>query len=258
MIVKFCVESAAKYLMGEICPHSVKGADIRYGNKGSLSINTDSNTFYCHESGEGGGVIDFIKFKLGLNSKEAFDWYKINIDQSSVPIKKEIVSKVKASNCAGYGLSLWNKAKGGDRLISEHPYAIKKGICWAAGARRGRAGGKVIGTNSDCLIIPMRDLEGKLLGVECINPEGEKQSFGDKGMLILGNDLDPSLDILVVEGWATAGRLLYLLEGNAALYICFGKGKAKYWAEKLEEKYPNKLIIIVEEDDDKEDHPSKD
>jgi len=258
MIVKFCVESAAKYLMGDISPHSIKGSDVRYGNKGSLSINTDSNTFYCHESGEGGGVIDLIKYKLGLNSKEAFNWYQANIEQSSIPIKKQVEAKTKSTGYIKYAQSLWVEGKACDRLIAEHPYAIKKGVYWAAGARRGKASGKLIGVNSDCLIIPMRDLDRNLVGVECINHDGKKQTFGSKGVLFLGNDLDVTLTQHIVEGWATAGRLFHLLKGNAALYICFGKSKSQFWAERVEEKNPDRVIVIVEEDDDKDNHATQD
>ncbi len=146
-------------------------------------------------------------------------------------------------------MQIWNAATWTDEYTASHPYAIRKGITHAAGAARGTATGKLIGQDADCIVVPMRTLEGELTGVECINLEGVKQTFGNKGVLILGNDLDPTLPQLVVEGWATAVAILNLYRWNACVYACFGKGMLSKLAAEVASKYPERQVIIAGESD---------
>ena len=49
----------AKQLLGE--PSKTSSNELRWGNKGSMVLNKKEGTFYDHEAGVGGGVIDLIK-----------------------------------------------------------------------------------------------------------------------------------------------------------------------------------------------------
>ena len=49
----------AKQLLGE--PSSTSSEQLRWGRKGSMALNLSEGTFYDHEAGVGGGVIDLIK-----------------------------------------------------------------------------------------------------------------------------------------------------------------------------------------------------
>jgi len=49
----------AKQLLGE--PTSTSSNEYRWGRKGSMCLNLSDGTFYDHEAGVGGGVIDLIK-----------------------------------------------------------------------------------------------------------------------------------------------------------------------------------------------------
>jgi|14BtaG_2_1085337.scaffolds.fasta_scaffold08254_3 KaiC/GvpD/RAD55 family RecA-like ATPase len=49
----------AKQLLGE--PSKTSSNELRWGNKGSMVLNKEEGTFYDHEAGVGGGVIDLIK-----------------------------------------------------------------------------------------------------------------------------------------------------------------------------------------------------
>jgi RecA-family ATPase len=49
----------AKQLLGE--PTSTSSNEFRWGRKGSMCLNLSEGTFYDHEAGVGGGVIDLIK-----------------------------------------------------------------------------------------------------------------------------------------------------------------------------------------------------
>ncbi len=49
----------AKQLLGE--PTKTSSNELRWGSKGSMALNLSEGTFYDHEQGVGGGVIDLIK-----------------------------------------------------------------------------------------------------------------------------------------------------------------------------------------------------
>ena len=49
----------ARQLLGE--PSKTSSNELRWGNKGSMCLNLTDGTFYDHEAGVGGGVIDLIK-----------------------------------------------------------------------------------------------------------------------------------------------------------------------------------------------------
>lgn len=55
------IGTVAKALLGEPNPRLSNKKELRFGNNGSMSIDVDKGTWYCHESETGGGVIDLIK-----------------------------------------------------------------------------------------------------------------------------------------------------------------------------------------------------
>ena len=157
------------------------------------------------------------------------------------------------SNTSAYGLRLWLVADSDDSTVASHEYAIDKGIDWAAGAGRGVASGSLIGKEADCLIVPIRNIEtDKIQGVQCINADGIKQTFGSVsgGALILGNTLDKSLSWYVCEGWASAvSTVFHHLGGNGVCACSFGKSNQRKVAELMAEAYQPKEIIILQEVD---------
>ena len=156
-------------------------------------------------------------------------------------------------NTGIYGLQLWLASNKDDAYIAKHHYAINKGIDWAAGTGRGIASGSVIGNNSDCLIVPIRDIEtDRVQGVQCINTESRKQSFGrvSGGALILGNTLDKSLTWYVCEGWASAVSMVFHhLHGNGVCACSFGKSNQDSVALSIADVYQPKEIIVLREMD---------
>jgi len=138
-------------------------------------------------------------------------------------------------------------------MVGGHPYASKKGISWAAGAGRAFADGKVIGRGADCLIIPIRtDGIGEVQGVQCINAEGAKQTFGRivGGCLLLGNTVDLEVDWFVAEGWASAVSVVFHhRQGHAVCAAAFGKGNMENTPGLLSRRYGPRRIIILREAD---------
>lgn len=54
-------------------PSSRSDAELRYGSKGSLSIDLQKSAYYDHEAGKGGGLLDLIQTKTG---EEPITWLK--------------------------------------------------------------------------------------------------------------------------------------------------------------------------------------
>ena len=70
--------AAAVEKMG-LTPTSKANGVLRFGSRGSLSVNTSKNTFYDFESEEGGGLLDFVIHKgFAQNHSGAAEWAKQN------------------------------------------------------------------------------------------------------------------------------------------------------------------------------------
>ena len=154
-----------------------------------------------------------------------------------------------------YAKRLWDESNSDSWNVLNHPYAQKKefdelgGTAWCA---RGTASGKIIGRNADCLIVPMRDWQGELTGVECINREGKKQTFGQKGLLIIGDTGPPRAtfdyenDVHICEGFATGLAINRMFPGPTV--VAFGKSRLEQVA--LEQNQRGGIVFIHEDDED--------
>jgi putative DNA primase/helicase len=169
------------------------------------------------------------------------------------------------SSTATYAAELWRKANAWmdddnwlahpspDETVITHPYAIAKRIVSAGGAVRGIASGRIIGKNADCIIVPIRmDGDGAVQGVQCINPDGAKQTFGSMtgGYLLIGNTLDKGQIWYVLEGWASAYALVvHHLNGEACAAVSFGKGNQQKVAEMIAHTHkPQRVRKLMEQD----------
>lgn len=152
-----------------------------------------------------------------------------------------------------YASELWLAGCWDDSAVGSHPYARKKGIEWAAGAKRGTASGKLIGRDADCIIVPVRTAAlGPIQAVQCINGEGAKQTFGPikGGCLVLGNTLDKKIPWYVAEGWASAVSVVFHHHrGNAVCGVAFGKHNLDPAALILAEQFDPAEIVVLREAD---------
>lgn len=177
----------------------------------------------------------------------------LSSDRSEPRVARAIEAPRTPFRTEQYAAALWLAAEFADEIVGAHPYAMSKGIDWAAGAGRVRASGRVIGSNADCLIIPIRTgATGRVQAVQAINPEGAKQTFGSMagGCLVVGNTLDTSIPWYVAEGWASAVSVVFHHHlGNAVCATAFGKGRLDEVAEILAQVFaPPEITILVEQD----------
>jgi hypothetical protein len=61
-------------LLGEPSGRLKKNRELRYGTRGSLSINVPEGTWFDHEINAGGGVLDLIVRKRGGDHQTAMEW----------------------------------------------------------------------------------------------------------------------------------------------------------------------------------------
>ena len=67
-------EEVARALLGEPNRRLSRRDELRYGNKGSLSVRLDTGQWFDHENNEGGGVLDLVMRELGGGKAAALDW----------------------------------------------------------------------------------------------------------------------------------------------------------------------------------------
>ena len=65
------MEPVARKLLGEPNRGLSTKTELRFGTNGSLSVNLEKGTWFSHEDGEGGGVLDLIARETGGQNGEA-------------------------------------------------------------------------------------------------------------------------------------------------------------------------------------------
>ncbi len=98
------MEPVALKLLGEPQGRHHGGQEWRYGTRGSLSIRIDSGTFYDNEAGKGGGTLDLIQHRGGVDKAGALAWMRENKfieDRPQQTIKPKIVSTYDYTDAGG-------------------------------------------------------------------------------------------------------------------------------------------------------------
>lgn len=60
------IEPLARHFWGDPNEQLSKPDELRFGNRGSKSVDLKKNTFFDHEAHEGGGVIKLVQFAGGI------------------------------------------------------------------------------------------------------------------------------------------------------------------------------------------------
>jgi hypothetical protein len=93
------IESVAKALLGEPNRQQSRGNTLRYGTNGSMSIDLEKGTWFSHEEGKGGGVLDLINRVKGLEGAAAVDWMQrdLGLDVGSTNGARPSARKINAT-----------------------------------------------------------------------------------------------------------------------------------------------------------------
>ena len=110
------IDEVAFMLMSDR-PHTETDIDLRFGNKGSFSVNKRLGTFYDFEQAVGGGLLKMICHLTHLeHEKQAVDWLREKgfIDGTFTPAERTHQPKEgrqQTRDMFKAGLKLWNEAK---------------------------------------------------------------------------------------------------------------------------------------------------
>jgi len=132
--------------------------------------------------------------------------------------------------------AIWNRAQ----PAQAHPYLTHKGVS-AHGLRQDRKGN---------LLVPMRDADGKLWGVQTIKPDGNKlyMAGGKKqGTHALLGELQPGQPLIIAEGFATAATVRECT--SLAVAVAFDSGNLAEVARAYRERDPARPILIAADND---------
>jgi len=149
--------------------------------------------------------------------------------------KKEMEEAYK--QCRDESLNLWDNVAR-DEIPAGHPYLVAKG---------NKPYGAKFQTSGGLLVIPVRDIDGTLHGLQFISGDGSKKfktSTAKAGHFckIPGDKL-----IIVCEGWAT-GCSIHEATG-ATVIVAFDAGNLAAVMTAIRTKTPNNSIVIAADND---------
>ncbi len=273
--LRYRASEIAAELLGK--PSLRAGGEWRWGRKGSLAVvvaGAKAGMWFDHEAGTGGGLVDLVARTRGLSRREALDWTadRIGLADDIAPRRQpanrakrpaadipETVSRaapqtaqteptspaaeqkaIAADAAAARAARLWEAAH---RAPADHPYLRRKQV-GPNGLRCDTFGN---------LIVPLRDAEGVLRTIETITPEGVKRYLagGAKAghFCAIGGALTAADSFLICEGWAT-GASLHEATGLPVV-AAMDAGNLGPVADHLRRTYPDAVITIVADNDDK-------
>ena len=70
------MEPVSRELLGEPAEHDKRKRELRWGTRGSMCVNLDKGAWHDREANRGGGVLDLIQWKAGLDKPEAVAWMR--------------------------------------------------------------------------------------------------------------------------------------------------------------------------------------
>ncbi|AHE99391.1 hypothetical protein THITH_15120 [Thioalkalivibrio paradoxus ARh 1] len=209
-------EPVARLLLGEPNPRLSSSRELRYGRHGSVSVDLAAGTWYDHEAGTGGGVLDLIRRETGaVTTRDCLAWLEragllpggsepfTRVDLAERAAERERARAARAAAerrehlaAAERALRIWNAAKPAD---PGHGYLRRKGV-EPHGAREHRG----------LLCLPVADFERALWSLQFIEASGFKRLLkgGRKaGRFIPVSEPQEPERLLLCEGWATGATL---------------------------------------------------
>lgn len=159
-------------------------------------------------------------------------------------LERQIARSIESANAertrreeevAEYALKKWMSAS----EVGSSPYLDKKKIT-PFGIR----------FDQGSLVIPIKDVQGRLWSLQYIQPNGDKRFLRGgrkKGCFHLIGTIEPKKPIIVAEGYAT-GVSLYMATENSVV-VAFDAGNLDPVIEALKSKHPKRKIILAGDDD---------
>ena len=166
--------------------------------------------------------------KLSTVDKQAI---KAQLDESKRKADEE--KRIRQHEASIKAEKYWASAKS----MGSTPYMEKKKIDELYGSR----------VHEGMLQIPVRDIEGKLWGLQYISNAGKRFLTGTKVDSCFHTIGDINGELLLCEGFAT-GASIHSATGKTTV-VCFNAGNLVSVAKVLKIKYPDLLITVCGDDD---------
>ncbi len=213
------MEPAARLLLGEPCERLSSARELRWGRKGSLSVDLTRGIWHDHAAEEGGGLLDLIHREAGTaTAREAFEWLEragllpareglpaLSRAEREAYARRQDAARLERARAAdrahaqaaARAARIWGEAKPAD---PGHAYLARKRVQPCGARQCGRA-----------LVLPVMDFDGRLSSLQFIGPDGRKlllSGGAKRGRFIPVSAQRPHpLRLLVAEGFATAATL---------------------------------------------------
>jgi putative DNA primase/helicase len=201
-----------------------------------------SNSWYVGYRNGGFETGAFGCWKLGVNetfcSKEVSDFTPAEkkdyaIKQSEMRKLQEVNTTAKNQEAETSVNDRWSSGN----LVDSHQYLSDKGvISYDLRVDRGS------------LLVPLFNIEGEMLNIQSINPNGDKyfaKGAKKKGCFYLLGEVTDT--IIFCEGYSTGASIFEATK--IAVAICFDAGNLMSVALDLSTKHPNAKILICGDDD---------
>ncbi len=226
-----------------------KGAPIMDGRKHRVPVEGDkrgrlSGTYIGHLDGYPAGYIhnfktgDEIRWKASRAYREmtpeqrAQEQVRVDAERANRDSERQHRESVTAHRA----VAIWNRA----RPARAHPYLTSKGV-GSYGLRQDARGN---------LLVPMRDVAGKLWGVQSISPEGGKlflKGGRKQGTQAVLGTAQPGVPLVIAEGYATAATLREVT--GLPTVAAFDSSNLVEVARAYREQDPERTIIIAGDND---------
>lgn len=227
----------------------LKGTPIMDGRKHRVAVEGDrpgrlSGTYIGHFDEHPAGYIH--NFKTGeevrwkavraLSVLSPLERNRLKSRVATEQAAREAARRRREAAVSRRAMAVWNRA----RPVETHPYLVRKDIT-AGELRRDRAGH---------LLVPMRDADGRLWGVQTIDAEGTKRfmSGGRKqGLYATLGTPEAGEPVLIAEGYATAASLRRVT--GLATIAAFDSGNLLDVARAVRQREPARRIVIAADND---------
>jgi putative DNA primase/helicase len=149
---------------------------------------------------------------------------------------REAVRRRREEAVADLAVRAWNRA----RPVETHPYLARKGT-GAHDLRQNRSGH---------LLVPMRDADGRLWGIQTIDAAGTKRFMGGgrkQGLFAALGTPGPGEPVVIAEGYVTAAALREAT--GLATIAAFDSGNLLDVARAVREREPARRVVIAADND---------
>jgi phage/plasmid primase-like uncharacterized protein len=226
-----------------------KGIPIMDGRKHRVPVEGDrsgrkSGTYIGHLDERPAGYIHNFKTGEEIRWKSAREYpalapaerKRLKARIAAEQTTRESERSRREARAAHKALAVWNHA----RSVESHPYLTRKGVA-AHGLRQTRDGN---------LIVPMRDANGTLWGIQTIDAAGNKLFMRDarkQGLQVAIGTPGPGEPVVIAEGFATAATLREAT--GLAIIAAFDSGNLLDVARAIHERDPDRPIIFAADND---------